>query len=1329
MSNEYKPTYVDNTDNSISIMESTDTISFCKTGTKINTLSAKNVAHKKTGEDLNLCAYDGSSFNPVITINNNNQDCRIMTNLNVSGNVNINSNGTWVNALLGPSLLYSFSSHIFTSAGLTGTTGPTLTQSQNAYVGNIWTINRNFFNVVYGGYQIWTVPQTGNYRIKAYGAGGGWRRDNSHSYKRGPGLGAVTQGNFSLNKEEKLLIIIGQHSPTTNLGYVYAGGGGGATWVLRGDQWEAIDNNLYCVAGGGGGETSQPVQQADGQITVEHGKIEQSSVVTNWSSVQSTSDGIGGAYGGGGGSYGIKGGEGTVANDSAGPGGAPYDTTLAIGGDSSYPPNWEGSNVGGFGGGGGSALQNGGGGGGYIGGDTGSYQYYGGHGGSSRNNGTSILFSNHSMHNGAVEITFISEISIPTPLYNFTSPQTFGNYGALGQDGPTLVMATGGSGLVGADEWKNNLAYFNVINGIQYWTVPKSGSYRIFAYGGDALERSGGKGAIIGGTFTLERGEIIRILVGQRPEPYNTSNGGGGGGTFVVRAPYNTDSSILVIAGGGGGQHSLPGWSDNLNRHGQAPRVGGEGGMGVMTNDIYGKMGGTKGSAGEIGSDYNAGAGFYGSMSDDSGAKAFTDTNTPGRGGTIYSYEGGFGCGGRHGGSHGGGGGGYSGGAGSYGYPYQGGGGGSYNNGFNQAAYVGQDGWNNQGKVEITFIEENSYFYNLTSPQTFGNYGAVGKNGPTLSMAIGGSGLVGANDWKNNLAYFNVINGIQYWTVPKSGNYTIKAYGADAEARLGGRGAIITGTFTLTVGEIIRILVGQRPDWYSTSNGGAGGGTFVVRAPYNTDSSILVIAGGGGGGHFYSDAPRLDLNMHGQAGSNGGSGTGSGSVRATPLYNISGGTNGLEGTIGYDYNAGAGFYGSINDNSGARAFTSPWDPSTPGMGGHAASESLGGFGCGGRQGNNHGGGGGGYSGGGGSNTDPYQGGGGGSYNNGLNKIAEVGKDNGWLGQGKVEITFMPELPIAPTPLYNFTSQTFGNYGAVGKKGPTLIMATGVNGLVGADDWKNNLAYFNVANGIQYWTVPKSGNYTIKAYGADSRVRGGGWGAIVTGNFSLVRDEIIRILVGQRPEPYTNTNGGGGAGGTFVVKAPYNTDDSILVIAGGAGGGFGSLTNPAPSLLQNANGQIGTSGGNGTDSTSGTPSFGVPGGTNGYGGQVQNANWGNRSGSGAGFYGNGMVPFTTYEIAQAFVSVTPGLGAEKTSGPVTTNFGEGGFGGGARIGQTNGGGGGGYSGGGGASNDSNGYGPWTAGGGGSYNNDSNGTAETGEINGWVGQGKVEITFIS
>ena len=37
-------------------------------------------------------SFNNSNFNPVITINNNHSDCRIMTNLNVAGNVNINNN-------------------------------------------------------------------------------------------------------------------------------------------------------------------------------------------------------------------------------------------------------------------------------------------------------------------------------------------------------------------------------------------------------------------------------------------------------------------------------------------------------------------------------------------------------------------------------------------------------------------------------------------------------------------------------------------------------------------------------------------------------------------------------------------------------------------------------------------------------------------------------------------------------------------------------------------------------------------------------------------------------------------------------------------------------------------------------------------------------------------------------------------------------------------------------------------------------------------------------------------------------------------------------------
>ena len=89
MSEQYLPTYIDNVDNSISIVDSSDSISYYKTENKINTLSAKNMANKKVDDNLNLCAFDGSNFNPVITINNNNSNCTIETNLNISGIINI----------------------------------------------------------------------------------------------------------------------------------------------------------------------------------------------------------------------------------------------------------------------------------------------------------------------------------------------------------------------------------------------------------------------------------------------------------------------------------------------------------------------------------------------------------------------------------------------------------------------------------------------------------------------------------------------------------------------------------------------------------------------------------------------------------------------------------------------------------------------------------------------------------------------------------------------------------------------------------------------------------------------------------------------------------------------------------------------------------------------------------------------------------------------------------------------------------------------------------------------------------------------------------------
>ncbi|XP_035687179.1 leukocyte tyrosine kinase receptor-like [Branchiostoma floridae] len=93
-------------------------------------------------------------------------------------------------------------------------------------------------------------------------------------------------------------------------------------------------------------------------------------------------------------------------------------------------------------------------------------------------------------------------------------------------------------------------------------------------------------------------------------------------------------------------------------------------------------------------------------------------------------------------------------------------------------------------------------------------------------------------------------DGIQHFTVPETGAFSIEVAGAAAgwgmynpkSAR--GRGAMLNGTFTLKQGETLKILVGQegaenKANW----SVGGGGGTFVTRG----DNKPLIIAGGGGG--------------------------------------------------------------------------------------------------------------------------------------------------------------------------------------------------------------------------------------------------------------------------------------------------------------------------------------------------------------------------------------------------------------------------------------------------------------------------------------------------
>ena len=131
--------------------------------------------------------------------------------------------------------------------------------------------------------------------------------------------------------------------------------------------------------------------------------------------------------------------------------------------------------------------------------------------------------------------------------------------------------------------------------------------------------------------------------------------------------------------------------------------------------------------------------------------------------------------------------------------------------------------------------------------------------------------------------------------------------------------------------------------------------------------------------------------------------------------------------------------------------------------------------------------------------------------------------------------------------YEGFTAVFTTLGKSGRKGPDSVGShyTG----------QDHDGQVTVSKGIQLWTVPHTGEYRIEAIGAsgeygEDSVISGGRGARMIGNFMLTKDEIIRILVGQRGgRPNSNEKPGSGGGGTFVVRG----DNKPLIIAGGGGG--------------------------------------------------------------------------------------------------------------------------------------------------------------------------------
>tara|TARA_Y100000748_G_scaffold128231_1_gene107485 strand:+ start:305 stop:1315 length:1011 start_codon:yes stop_codon:yes gene_type:complete len=288
---------------------------------------------------------------------------------------------------------------------------------------------------------------------------------------------------------------------------------------------------------------------------------------------------------------------------------------------------------------------------------------------------------------------------------------------------------------------------------------------------------------------------------------------------------------------------------------------------------------------------------------------------------------------------------------------------------------------------------------------TFTNCGQTGHTGPSLSTCktwyqTNSNGTSSA--WRDNTDYFNMeVNGIQMWTVPTTGTYTIEAWGAQGGRSNEGYGARMRGDFTLTSGTVLKILVGQEGGDYSVSTSG-GGGTFVAKS----DNTPLIVAGGGGGHRNPSTTRRETTD--GDTLEAGRNGYFNGSLN-------NGGTSGSGGTSDDRGGAGAGFSGdgeastdnrgscSPSTSVGASAFT---NGGTGGWGNMYmvndcnGAQRFGGFGGGGSGGWGGAGGGGGYSGG-GADTNSGWSGGGGSYNSGTNQSNSIGANS---SHGKVVIT-------------------------------------------------------------------------------------------------------------------------------------------------------------------------------------------------------------------------------------------------------------------------------------------------------------------------------------
>ena len=135
-----------------------------------------------------------------------------------------------------------------------------------------------------------------------------------------------------------------------------------------------------------------------------------------------------------------------------------------------------------------------------------------------------------------------------------------------------------------------------------------------------------------------------------------------------------------------------------------------------------------------------------------------------------------------------------------------------------------------------TGLAANTYYYKVTAINSIGEGGYSNEANATANPITGSQTYT----YTGTIANFTVPTGVTSITITAAG-----AQGGQYTSTTGGLGASVKGTFAVTPGQILSILVGQWPSTTSSFPAG-GGGTFVALGASYATATPMIVAGGGG---------------------------------------------------------------------------------------------------------------------------------------------------------------------------------------------------------------------------------------------------------------------------------------------------------------------------------------------------------------------------------------------------------------------------------------------------------------------------------------------------